>query len=475
MRNFVFNEIMKLKRQTLMEMTKLLEEGKLKENLFLLPKKLLPGPEGTYRDSVYHEREVLKQRIKLFLGLDYEKSRNLELFQISEHLDDILLGKSELLDKSKKIHIIKEGCDSCPSGRYYVTDLCRNCVAHSCMNSCPKDAIQFEEGRAKIDPDKCISCGLCQQSCNYYAIMKLERPCEVSCKVDAIEKDEIGAANINYDKCVTCGSCYISCPFGAVETTSSLIKVLYKLKNSSKKKVALLAPSIVSQFGPKVSIGKIKSALKKIGFEEVYEVAIGADMVAKEEADYIENSDDLVTTSCCPAFVEYVRKYQSEYEKNISPSLSPMSHLANYLRKTEEQELDITFIGPCIAKEKENFLFKQVDNILTFEEIGILFITKNIEPSNCEEEELEGSYDGWNFAASGGVSNAVKNYINGEIKDIKLNGLNQANKVFKEIKEENYDLLEGMACEGGCICGPGIMTNPRIAKRNLNNIKEKIK
>ncbi len=474
MRNFVFNEIMKLKRQTLIEMSRLLEKNELKKSLFLLPKKLLPGPEGTYRNSVYHEREVLKQRIKLFLGLDYEKSKNLELFQISEHLDEILEGKSELLDKEKKIHIIKEGCDSCPSGRYYITDLCRNCVAHSCMNSCPKDAISFENGRASINTEKCIGCGLCEQSCNYFAITKLERPCEVSCSVEAIEKDETNAAEINYDKCVTCGACYISCPFGAVETTSSLIKVLYNLKKNKKKNVALIAPSIVSQFGPKVNIGKIKNALKKIGFDDAIEVAVGADMVAKEEAEYLENNHELITTSCCPAFVEYIKKYKPEYIDKISPSLSPMTHLAKYLKK-EYDNLELTFVGPCIAKEKENFFYGEVDNILTFEEIGILFITKNVEPSNCEEEDLNGSYEGWNFAASGGVTKAVKCYTDKKIKSIQMNGLIEAEKIFNELKKEDYDLLEGMACEGGCICGPGIMNNPRIAKRKLSDLNTKIK
>ncbi|MDO7975478.1 MULTISPECIES: monomeric [FeFe] hydrogenase [Oceanotoga] len=469
MRSFIFNEVMKLRRQTLIKMAEMYENNQLEDEIDKLPKIMLPGPEGKYRGSVYHEREVLKNRIKNYLGLDYDKTKDKELYELTPFLDEILSGKSDL--KSEKfVQVIKEACDSCPSGRYYVTDLCRNCVAHSCMNACPKNAISFENGRAVIDTEKCIGCGLCSKSCSYFAIVKLERPCERACSVNAVIKDEDNSAKINEEKCVNCGNCYISCPFGAVETPSYLMNVLYSLKNF-KNNIAIFAPAIVSQFGPKVSIGQIKDALKKAGFDNAYEVAIGADIVAQEEAELLDNTEELVTTSCCPAFVEYIKKHQHKYIKNISPAPSPMIALAKKV-KEENKDSNIIFIGPCIAKKSEAYNSNYIDYVITFEELGALLIAKNIEPTDFENEDIEGSYDAWNFAASGGVTKAVENRMKKEnITTLKMNGLEEGKQIFKDLEKENINLLEGMACFGGCISGPGVLINPRVANNGLKKIK----
>ncbi|WP_075780292.1 monomeric [FeFe] hydrogenase [Marinitoga sp. 1137] len=461
MRNFVFNEVMKIRRQTLMKLAQNFESGNY-ENILKIPKEIYPLDKND--PNIYRDREILKQRIKILLGMDYEKSKDIELYEIVKNMDLILSEKSPYSPDNKYIQIIKEACDMCPSGRYYVTDLCRNCVAHSCVNVCPRNAITFERDRARINYDICVNCGMCANACSYYAIVKLERPCKKACPVDAITEDENGAAEIKYENCVNCGSGYISCPFGAIETPSDLLKVLNEMKKNNEV-IAIFAPSIISQFGPRVKIGQLKKALKEVGFSDVLEVSIGADEVAKEEAELIKNSNKLYTTSCCPAFVEYIKKYQKEFIDNISPALSPMTTLAQKLKNKTNAK--IVFIGPCIAKKKEAKDFKVVDYVLTFEELGALFISKKIEPSNYEEEEINGTAYGWIFAKSGGVSEAVKEYAKKDIKILKIDGLKNAKEVFMKVKGEEYNLIEGMACEGGCISGPGIITNPKLANNAL--------
>lgn len=466
---------MKLRRLSMINLAESFENGTLKNDIITLPKKMLPGPNSTYRDSVYLEREILKQRIKIYLGLDYYKTKDMELFEISENLDEIIDGKSELLDNEKSVTVIEEACDSCPSGKYYVTDLCRNCVAHSCYNVCPKKAISIKDSRAFIDNEKCIGCGLCSKACNYFAIVKLERPCERACSVGAIEKTKdnintvkIDAAHIDREKCVDCGACYVSCPFGAVETPSQLFRVLNDIKKNEKV-VAIFAPAIVSQFGPKVDIGKIKSALEKSGFYQSYEVALGADMVAEEEAEMLEKNPDFMTTSCCPAFVNYIKKHKKEFITNISEAYSPMTALAKYL-KSKDKDIKVVFIGPCIAKKTEARENKYVDYVITFEELGALFVAKKIEPTESESLSFKGTKEAWGFAVSGGVTEAVKKHINKELKIIYLDGLENANDIFKKVSVEKYDLLEGMACSGGCIAGPGVIVNPVTAKNGIKRI-----
>jgi len=465
MRNFVLNEMMKLRRQTILKLSKLQIDGELKSNLPKLNQTMLPGPNPTYRTSIYHEREVLKQKIKIYLGMDYEKTRDLELFELAPDIDEII-ETNKYSPKNNYLQIIKEACDACPSGKYYATDLCRNCVAHSCQSVCPKSAIIIEGGRAKIDKNLCVGCGLCEKACSYYAIVKLERPCEKACHVSAIKSDENSAAEIDTEKCIHCGACYVACPFGAIETVSALPEFINKLKNKAKINV-IYAPSMISQFGPKVKMGQIKKALLDIGISNVYEAAQGADKIALEEAEMLETSKSMVTTSCCPSFVNYIKKHQKNFVNNISPSLSPMAQLAKDIK---EEGTKTVFIGPCIAKKSEAYQLDYIDYVLTFEEIASLFVAFGIEPSQKENIDVEGSFDGWNFAKSGGVANAVANLCQKELSVEMMDGISEGKNLFNRKDIDSIDLIEGMACKGGCICGPSIMVNPLVAKNGLKKI-----
>jgi [FeFe] hydrogenase (group B1/B3) len=463
MRNFVFSEIMKIRRQLMMTLAQMYEQGTLHDNIAHIPKMLLPGPRGTYRSSVYHEREVMKQRTKMFLGMDYERARDMELYEIPPIIEDLLACQNELAVADRFIQVIKEACDACPSGRYYATDLCRNCVAHSCYNSCPKKAIEIRNDRAVINIDLCVGCGLCAKACNFFAIVKLERPCERSCALHAISQDAGFAAAIDYAQCVNCGACYVACPFGATESPSQLLRVLAAIKKGEEI-IAMYAPAIAAQFGPRVTPGQIKNALQKAGFIDARAVAAGADEVAAEEAHYLNTAPDTITTSCCPAFVDYVIKNHDDFRSKISPAPSPMIALARKLKNGNQK---IAFIGPCIAKKKEALKSGIVDYVLTFEELGALFIAKGIEPASQDDAEVDGSTRGWGFAAAGGVAAAVKSLCQREIRTLKMDGLSEGKEVFQTARQEKYDLIEGMACAGGCIAGPCIMVNPKIAAAAL--------
>ncbi|WP_319370238.1 monomeric [FeFe] hydrogenase [uncultured Ilyobacter sp.] len=479
MRNFVFNKAMELRRDTLKTIVSLYEKDLLREKFPKLVRKILPGDNPVYRNNIYREREILKQRIKIYLDFDYEKTRDLELFELVDHLDSSFFHKNdELRGKHKYVRVIKEACDVCPSGKFYATDLCRNCIAHNCTNVCPRDAIVFEEGRAKIIPEKCIGCGLCAKSCDYYAIVKLERPCERACSLDAITKDEKGAADIDMDKCVACGACHVACPFGAIESPTQVLDTVHAIKNKEEI-IAIYAPAIVSQFGHTVSAGKIKTLFKKLGFSDAIEAAVGADMVAEEEAEMINNNPDKMTTSCCPAFYSYIKKHQPNMEKYISHAPSPMAALAEHL-KDKYPYKKIAFIGPCIAKKMEadkyNFLKnkKIIDYVLTFTDVASWIDARGWDLSALYEDEVLGTSFGWGFAHTGGVANAVSEKLEKDVTVIHMNGLAEGKESFAAFeKAGDYTLLEGMGCRGGCIAGPSILQNPKVARVMLMKVGSK--
>ena len=154
--------------------------------------------------------------------------------------------------------------------------------------------------------------------------------------------------------------------------------------------VAMIAPSIQGQFS-NTSIGQIKKAIKMLGFNEVVEAAIGADIVAyyehEELKEHIEKGVPM-TTSCCPAFVNMAKIHFPEvYKNNVSTMVSPMMATASLLKK-QYPDYGIVFIGPCLAKKQEAMEeFTSVDYVLTFEELAAMLIAKKIHPSELDVEE----------------------------------------------------------------------------------------
>ena len=454
--------VQELKYKVLKEVARLAFNDKLEEGLMSIPEKIMPGPQATMRCCIYKERAIIGERVKLALGGDKENDNVIEVLNIA--------------------------CDECPVTRYKVGEACRGCIAHRCVNVCPKNAISIVDHKAVIDKDKCIECGKCQSVCPYSAIVKSVRPCEQACKINAISMDENKKAKINDEKCIACGACVYQCPFGAIMDKSYIVDAIKLLKNSQNNEkyrvYAVVAPSISSQFAD-TKIGHVVSGIKALGFYEVVEAALGADMVAYKEAKELAEKGFL-TSSCCPAFVEYVEKNFPDMATPISHNVSPMAQIAIYIKRADPTA-KVVFIGPCTAKKKEIKREKVkgvIDLVLTFEELLALFDSRAINLEELPEGVLDNaSYFGRIFARSGGLADAVAQGLkeNGiedfDYKPISCDGIEQCRmallKAQKGVLAENF--IEGMACEGGCIGGAACLTHGPKDKNEVNKYGEQAK
>ena len=426
----------------------------LLQNLIDIPRKIVPGKTSTMRCCVYKERAILGERVKLAMGGDKDNPNVIEVIDIA--------------------------CDECPAAGYEVSDSCRGCLAHRCKNACKRGAISFDHNHvAHIDKSKCVECGACAKVCPFSAIVNRKRPCQIACKVKAISINDDNAAAIDNNKCIQCGACVYQCPFGAISDKSYILNVvdlIKKSQNNEKYKVyAIVAPSISSQF-TYAKLGQVITGLKELGFFTVVEAALGADMVAMSEAKELSEKEFL-TSSCCPAFVQYIRSAFPALLPYVSHNLSPMAALAKYIKETSEGA-KVVFIGPCTAKKAEaqlDTVKPYVDAVLTFEELQALYDSKDIDITTLDEDVLDNaSYFGRIFARSGGLSDAVvqalkEQKIEFTVKPAVCDGIEACRvallKKSKNVLDANF--IEGMACTGGCIGGAGCLTH---GEKNKNEV-----
>ncbi len=463
----------KIRRQVFEEVSKLAYEGGNYSRIEEIPYQMLKG-EAKYRDSIFLERAIVAERLRLAIGLPVRSADEHE--PISKGIEEAV--KTERFYEAPLVNIIDFACNSCAPDSYYVTDICIGCLANPCANVCPTGAISIRNGKSIIDQDKCIKCGKCKNICPYNAIVHRERPCEKACGMHAIEADSRGRATINYDKCVSCGMCIVNCPFGAIADKSQIFQVIQSIK-SDYEVYAIMAPSFVGQFGPKVNLKTIDDAMGQLGFDGVYEVSIGADLCTIEEAeDFLTNVPDklkFMATSCCPSWSVMAKKEFPEFKENISMALTPMVLTARLIKK-KHPDCKIVFVGPCSAKKLEasrKSVRSEVDFVLTFEELMGMFAAKKVDFNHLKEKPLknETSADARGFAVAGGVAQAVVNAIKKidgtrEVKVESAKGLDECKKLLQMAKAGKYDgyLLEGMACPHGCIGGAGTITAPNKVK-----------
>ena len=430
-----------------------------------LPYKIVPGDQPLHRESIFLERAIAGERVRLAMGLSIRPIQTRSL--MTEGMDAAAIA--EQYYEPPLVNIIPYACHACPENQYKVTVGCQNCLAASCQQVCPKGAISFVNGRSHIDTSKCIKCGKCAKACPYHAIIHLERPCQASCGMDAIGCDEHGKAVINQDKCVACGQCLVSCPFGAIVDKGQIFQVIQSILKGDKV-IAIVATAFIGQFSGMVSPGKLVTAMKMLGFDSVVEVAIGADMCTIEEAkDFLEKvpaEQDYMATSCCPAWHSMIGKLFPGEKDKISMTLTPMVFTARLMKK-KHPGCKVVFVGPCAAKKLEAIredIRSDVDFVLTFEELMGMFEAKEIDFASIPESEglNEGTGAGRGFAVAGGVAQAVadlvkKEHPDMEVKTARAEGLRDCRKLMAMAKAGKYKgyLLEGMACPGGCVAGAG--------------------
>lgn len=442
---------------------------------------ILPGEVAIYRDSIFKERAIVDERLRLTMGLDARKPS--EYHRVTDGISEVTVDKARFIEPL--VNVITHACEACPTKAFFVTDNCRKCLAHPCTNVCPTNAVSIGKNRAIIDQDKCIKCGRCKETCPYSAIVKYERPCAEACGVNAIESDYLGRAQINRDRCVSCGRCITYCPYGAIADKSQIYQLIKSLK-SNDHIYAIIAPSFLGQFGPLASPVQIFEGIKQLGFEDVVEVSLGADITTLHEAkEFLERVPDEIPymgTSCCNSWTIMVKKLFPDQYEYISDSSSPMVETAKHIKKMDPNA-KITFIGPCISKKLEALredVKDYVHFVITFEELMGMFVAKGIELSEIEvsREIQDASTLGRGYAIAGGVAEAVKKtaLIMDPSREINVEGVSTLHECMKLMKiakagKKNGYLLEGMACPGGCIAGPGTIASMNRVKKAVIDFK----
>ncbi|BDC95548.1 monomeric [FeFe] hydrogenase [Treponema saccharophilum] len=469
-----------LKKNILVEIMKLQLSGKLLDEATIdeiekIPETIIPDGSIPVRGSIEEDRKIARIRTVARLGHsveDYDESKKL-----ADYVREAYARESPTWPM---LTMIQSACNACVKPKYFPTDACQACLARPCQENCPKKAITVTD-RARIDPAKCINCGICAQNCPYHAIIKTVVPCEEACPVGAITKGADGRESIDYEKCIFCGKCMSNCPFGAMMDKSQLFDVVKHIM-AGKEVVAMYAPAIGAQFRTKP--GQLEEALRLAGFTKTWEVAIGADITADKEAAEFEermaHGDKMMTTSCCPAYVRAVNIHVPELSGCISDTKSPMMYTAE-LAKQANPDCITVFIGPCLAKRREGFDTDIVDYVLSVEEINALFTAKGIDIAKVESkpDSVPTSYvptvSGRNFAKTGGVAESVRVRLSDKsiLRPSVINGLDKAGMkqltTYGQINAgtipstpETPNLIEVMACEGGCIAGPLVIANPKL-------------
>lgn len=497
-----------IKKEILVRLIKAFLSDDFEEQARLIPYQMRPkGMEVPYRCCVYKERAIIKDRAIAGLG-----------FQIEEDDETVSLAKyaKKALEREqidvKNLTVLQAACKGCSTNRIYVTDLCQGCVARPCLSSCKFGAVSIINGRSVIDDSKCKKCQMCVNACPYNAIVKITVPCEDACPVGAIKKDETGFASIDFDKCISCGKCISACPFGAVHEKSQIIDILKAIK-SDKKVVAMIAPAIAGQFPG--TIYQLKSAIIKAGFDDVYEVAQGADITANNEArEFCERMPDanewvdawvneggygekqeqephqdteikhFMTTSCCAGYNQLVKKHLPEIKPYVSETKTPLYYTAEIVKEKFPDAVTV-FVSPCVAKRAEVYENQNVNYVMNSEELGALFVAKQIQITECDDKkyEVEASKQARNFAITGGVAESVKASLkdSSAVKPFVINGLNKESirqlKRFAKSGECDMgcNLVEVMCCEGGCIGGNATINRQNSAKKIITELTNQSK
>lgn len=477
-------QVRKVRRAIFREVARMAyESDNLVDDMEQLPYKLVSSEDSPYWGNVYRERAIVRERTRLAMGMSLRPEN--EPVHVSQGIEESNID--EKYYEPPLMQVIPSACNACPENMYEVTNKCMGCLAHPCREVCPRGAITMKDGRSIIDQEKCIKCGKCKSVCPYDAISHQARPCLAHCGVNAIHSDEHGRAVIDNEKCVSCGQCMVSCPFGAIADKSQIFQLIKAMK-SGRKIIAQVAPAFVGQFGPKVTPDMLKTALKQLGFFDVYETALGADLGAMTEAEHYVHSVatgelPFLLTSCCPSWSVLAKKFFPETIDNISNALTPMVATARIIKK-EHPDASVVFIGPCASKKLEasrRTVRSDVDFVITFEELTGMFEAKGLLLEEIQAmDEMKGATSaGRGYGVAGGVAQAIEDCIREYYPDTEIHiehaeSLAECKKMLMLAKagKKNGCLIEGMACPGGCVAGAGTNIAVMQATKELCKFKE---
>ncbi len=311
-----------------------------------------------------------------------------------------------------------------------------------------------------------------------------DRPCALACGVDAIGSDDLGRAVIDDEKCVSCGLCMANCPFGAIADKSEIFQIINAIR-AGKRMIAAVAPAFAGQFGALATPNKILNGIKELGFTDVVEVSIGADISSRHEAEHfvasVPEKQPFMGTSCCTSWEAFARKsLPPDMAQYISSASTPMVATAKIIKERYPDAV-VVFIGPCVAKKTEALeedVKPFIDFVLTFEELMGMFVAKKVELNEMPEEfdSPFASKEGRNYAVASGVAGAIASCIKaldparGDVPFTHADTLRECKKMLQlaKVGRLNGHLIEGMACPGGCVGGAGTLATLSVGTKAVH-------
>lgn len=313
-----------------------------------------------------------------------------------------------------------------------------------------------------LEQDKCKGCVACMKRCPTEAIRVRD-----------------GKAKIHYDRCIGCGECIRICPHNAKKAVYDSLDII----NNYKYKIALPSPSFFGQFNNLDNLGTVIEALKKLGFDEVSEVAVGAELVTDATIKLLDKGEikKPVISTACPAVLQLILIRYHSLTENLLNLLAPIDIVAKMAREKavketglKEEEIGIFFISPCPAKVfalKSGFGVKKplVDGVLAASDLYLKIIAeiKNIQ---FHTEDIKAGMRGIAWASSGGEATGV-------MKDryIYVDGIENCINVLKELEDnklDNIDFVEMNACISGCVGGVLNIENPFVARSRIREYQK---
>lgn len=308
--------------------------------------------------------------------------------------------------------------------------------------------------------------------------------CIKVCPFHAIHPGESGKIMIDEEQCAGCSICIQECRAKNLTSSKDIIAALQAIRSHKDLVYALIAPAYLGQFSKEVTPGKLRNALKKIGFDGMIEVALFADILTLKEAlefdkNILSEKDYQLTSCCCPMWIAMIRKIYKDLVPHVPPAVSPMIASGRAIKALHPNALTI-FIGPCLAKKaeaKEKDIADAIDYVLTFQEVQDIFNVMEIDPAKMEESEKDhSSRSGRIYAHTGGVSEAVTDTLKRlnpnrkiSIKTQKADGVPACKAMINDLVSGNTtaNFFEGMGCVGGCVGGPRVLIPHEIGREHV--------